>query len=166
MKYRVLGVCVLLALAVASTPAQTKNSMSGKCSKPDAQSIPAGDRDAHMFAVQSGTCEATGEIAGAKSREGKYSEHTDVRGSRVRAWGVYVETFESGDKVFYTYQTHAKVDKGMFTSGGNTYQISGGTGKMKGIKGSGNCKLTGTPEGGLVYNCTGEYTLAKMSAEK
>lgn len=166
MRYKVLSVCALFVLAVASTPAQTKSSMSGKCSKPDAQSIPAGDRDGHMFAVQTGKCEATGEIGGQKSTEGTYSEHTDVMGSRVRAWGVYVETFDGGDKVFFNYQTHAKVDKGMFTSGGNAYQITGGTGKMKGIKGSGTCKLTGTPEGGLVYKCTGEYTMAKMSAEK
>jgi hypothetical protein len=166
MNCRILCVCALFALAVASTPAQTKNSMSGKCTKPDAQSIPAGDHDGHTFAVQTGTCESMGEIGGVKSKQGKYSEHVDVTGSRSKAWGVYVETFDNGDKVFYNYQTHAKADKGMLASGGNAYQITGGTGKMKGIKGSGTCKLTGTPEGGLVYKCTGEYTLAKMSAEK
>jgi hypothetical protein len=166
MKYKVLCVCALFALAVAPTPAQVKNSMSGKCGKPDVQSIPAGDHDGHKFALQTGKCEAMGEVAGVKSKEGAFSEHTDAMGSRVKAWGVYVETFDSGDKVFYNYQTHAKVDKGLFTSGGNTYRITGGTGKMKGIKGSGTCKLTGTPEGGLVYRCTGEYTMAKMSAEK
>lgn len=166
MKYKVLSVCALFALAVAATPAQTKNSMSGKCGKPDAQSIPAGDHDGHMFLLQTGKCEAMGEIGGAKSKEGTFSEHADAMGPHVKASGVYVETFNSGDKVFYTYQTHATMKDGIFASGGNTYRISGGTGKMKGIKGSGTCKLTGTPEGGLVYRCTGEYTLAKMSAEK
>jgi hypothetical protein len=166
MKYKVLSVCALLALGVTGSRAQTKNSMTGKCAKPDMQSIPAGDHDGHMFALQTGKCEAKGEIGGAASQEGVYSEHVDMMGSRVRSWGVYVETFDSGDKVFYNYETHAKVDKGMFASGGNAYQITGGTGKMKGIKGSGTCKLTGTPEGGLVYSCTGEYTMAKMSAEK
>jgi hypothetical protein len=166
MKYKVLCACALFAAAVVSTPAQKKNSMSGTCTKPDAQSIPAGDHEGHMFAVQTGTCESKGEIGGAMSKEGKYSEHTDVMGSRVKAWGVYVETFDSGDKVFFNYQTHATVNKGAFASGGNTYQISGGTGKMKGIKGSGSCKLTGTADGGLNYACTGEYTMAKMSAEK
>jgi hypothetical protein len=166
MKCKVLWVCALFALAVAATPGQTKNSMSGKCGKPDAQSIPAGDRDGHLFTLQTGKCESMGEIGGAKSKEGAFSEHTDTMGSRVKAWGVYVETFDSGDKVFYNYQTHAKVENGALVSGGNTYQISGGTGKMKGIKGSGTCKLTGTPEGGLVYRCTGQYTLAKISAEK
>jgi hypothetical protein len=31
---------------------------------------------------------------------------------------------------------------------------------MKGIKGSGSCKLTGKSDGGLDYSCTSEYTLA------
>jgi hypothetical protein len=37
---------------------------------------------------------------------------------------------------------------------------------MKGIKGSGTCKLTGTPDGGLEYTCTGEYTLAAAAPAK
>ncbi len=46
---------------------------------------------------------------------------------------MFVETFDSGDKIFYTYQA---------------------TGKMKGIKGSGTCKTTGTADGGLEYTRT------------
>ncbi len=32
---------------------------------------------------------------------------------------------------------------------------------MKGIKGSGTCKTTGTAGGGLDYSCSGEYTMAQ-----
>ena len=35
MKYRTLCVCVLFALVVATASAQTKNSISGKCAKPE-----------------------------------------------------------------------------------------------------------------------------------
>jgi hypothetical protein len=46
-------------------------------------------------------------------------------------------------------------------TGQNKWQITGGTGKMKGIKGSGTCKHTLPEQGGyLDYACTGEYTLA------
>ena len=51
-------------------------------------------------------------------------------------------------------------------SGSNKYQITGGTGKMKGIKGSGTCKLTGTADGGTEYSCTGEYTIAAAAPAK
>jgi hypothetical protein len=34
------------------------------------------------------------------SKEAAYSEHRDVTASRLKAWGVYVETYDSGDKIF------------------------------------------------------------------
>jgi hypothetical protein len=37
---------------------------------------------------------------------------------------------------------------------------------MKGIKGSGTCKTTGTADGRLEYTCTGEYTIAGAAAAK
>ena len=106
MKFKVVCVCALFAFAVAATPAQEKYSMSGKCGKADVnQSIPAGDKDGHAFMLQQVKCEATGEIGGAKSKEGIFSEHDEATGTHLKGWGVYVETFDSGDKVFYTYQT-------------------------------------------------------------
>ena len=50
-------------------------------------------------------------------------------------------------------------NNGIYQSGTNKYQITKGTGKMKGIKGSGTCKLTGGADGTLDYSCTGEYTM-------
>jgi len=167
MKFKLVCSCALFAFTVAATPAQVKNSISGKCGKADvSQTIPAGDKDGHAFMLQQGKCEATGEIGGAKSKEGIFSEHDEATGTHLKGWGVYVETFDSGDKVFYTYQTTGTTKDGAFVSGGNKYQITGGTGKMKGIKGSGTCKLTGNSAGGLDYACTGEYTLAEAAPAK
>jgi hypothetical protein len=84
----------------------------------------------------------------------------------MKNWGVFVETFDSGDKVFYNYQGTGTMKDGTFQAGTNKYQISGGTGKMKGIKGSGTCKLTGGADGGLDYSCEGEYTLAGAAPAK
>ncbi len=167
MKFKILCVSAVLALAVATTPAQTKFSSSGKCSKPDVQqSIPAGDKTGHVFTLGQGKCATTGEIAGAASKEGAFSEHGDVSGNSSKAWGVYVETFDGGDKVFYTYQATATLKAGVMQTGVNKYQITGGTGKMKGIKGSGSCKTTAGTDGGLDYDCTGEYTLAAAAPAK
>ncbi|MGC2764084.1 MAG: hypothetical protein WB607_01140 [Candidatus Acidiferrum sp.] len=103
-----------------------------------------------------------GEVGGASSKEGVFSEHGEVSGDHSKASGVSVETFDSGDKIFYTYEATGTMKDNAFQAGENKYQITGGTGKMKGIKGSG----TGTADGGLEYSCTGEYTLAATAAAK
>jgi hypothetical protein len=165
MKWKILCGFAVFVFAVATTPAQNTTT-SGKCAKPDVQqSIPTGDKEGHVFALTQGKCATKGEVGGAQSKEGLFSEHQDISGNRVRAWGVYVETFDSGDKVFYTYQATGTVKDGAF-SGGNKYQVTGGTGKLKGIKGSGTCKNTGTADGGSEYACTGEYILAPAPPAK
>jgi len=137
-----------------------KHTFSGQCAKPDPQqSVPAGDKDGHAFTLAQGKCTDNSKIGGASTKESAYSEHGDVSGNSSKAGGVYVETYDSGDKVFYNYQTTATLKDGVMQTGGNRYQISGGTGKMKGIKGTGSCKLKGTAEGGVEFTCTGTYTL-------
>lgn len=167
MNYKLLCVCALFAMAAAATPAQTKHSFSGKCGKADVvQTIPAGDKEGHSFMLQQGKCESKGEVGGAKSKQGTFSEHDEANGTHLKGWGVYVETFDSGDRIFYAYQTTGTTKDGAFSDGSNKYQITGGTGKMKGIKGSGTCKLTGNTGGGLDYACTGEYTIAAAARAK
>jgi hypothetical protein len=160
MRFKLLCTFALIAVALAS--AQTKHTFSGKCAKPEnVQSIPAGDKDGHMFMIQQGKCTTEkGEIAGVKSKEGTFSEHNDAAGTRSKAWGVYVETHDNGDKIFYKYQGTSTTKGEAFVAGTNTWQLTGGTGKMKGIKSTGSCKLTGGESGGLNYTCSGEYTLA------
>lgn len=167
MKFRTLCVCAIVALAVVMASAQTKTSMTGKCGKADVQqSIPAGDEAGHAFTLAQGKCSAVGKVGGAAGKDGGYSEHGDVTATHMKNWGVYVETFDSGDTIIYNYQGTGTMKDGVFQAGTNKYQIAGGTGKMKGIKGSGGCKLTGTADGGLDYTCTGDYTLAMAAKAK
>jgi hypothetical protein len=163
MRYKILCTCAMFALAVTVASAQTKHTFSGKCAKADnPQSIPAGDQDGHVFMVQQGKCTTDkGEIGGAKSKDGVYSEHNEVTGNHLKAWGLYAETYDSGDKIFYSYQGSSTTKDGALVNGSNTWRITGGTGKMKGIKGTGGCKLTPGEGGGLNYTCSGEYTLAE-----
>jgi hypothetical protein len=159
VKFKIIYACAVFAFALATTTsAQTKNSFSGKCENPDvAQSIPAGDADGHTFSLASAKCTATGDVNGVAAKDGVYAEHQDVTAKQVKAWGVYVESFENGDKIFYNYQS-VLPDK---APARNKYQITGGTGKMKGIKGSGTCKLdAGT------HACIGEYTIAAPATAK
>jgi hypothetical protein len=167
MKFRILCVGAMVALAVAMASAQTKTSMKGKCGKPDVeQSIPAGDQEGHAFMISQGKCTADGKIGGAMGKDGVFSEHAEAMGTRVKNSGVFVETLDSGDKIFYNYQGTQTMKDNMLQTGTNKYQIAGGTGKMKGIKGSGGCKLTGGADGSVDYTCTSEYTLAGAAKEK
>ncbi len=167
MNYRVVCVCAIVALAVAMASAKSKSTLSGKCSKPDVQqSVPTGDQPGHAFMLMQGKCTAMGDVGGAAGKEGTFTEHGEAMGTHMKNSGVFVETFDSGDKVFYNYQTTGTMKDGAFQTGQNKYQITGGTGKMKGIKGSGTCKLSGTPEGGTEYSCSGEYTLAAGAPAK
>jgi hypothetical protein len=160
MKFRSLCVCAIVALAVVMASAQTKTSLSGKCGKADVQqSIPAGDQAGHAFTLAQGKCSAAGKVGGAAGKDGAFSEHAEVTATHMKNWGVFVETFDSGDTVIYDYQGTGTMKDGAFQAGTNKYEIAGGTGKMKGIKGSGSCKLTGKPDGGLDYACTSEYTV-------
>jgi len=89
-----------------------------------------------------------------------YSEHRDVTASRMKAWGIYQETYDSGDKIIYAYELSVGMKDGAMQSGKGTYQATGGTGKMKGIKAKGTCTYTPGADNGTDYSCTGVYTLA------
>jgi len=161
MKYKVLCGCVVFAFALSMTSAQTKFTSSGKCGKADVeQSISIPDKEGHVFKLAQGKCVTKGEIGGATSKDGAYSEHQEVAGNLTKVWGVYVETFDSGDKVFYTYQGSVATKNGEVQSGQNKWQISGGTGKMKGIIGKGTYKGKGTEDGTVTTDVEGEYQIA------
>jgi hypothetical protein len=167
MKYKILCACAVFAFAVAVTPAQTKETSAGKCAKPDvAQTIPAGDKDGHAFMVQSGKCATTSTLEGVKSKEGAFAEHDEATGTKMKGGGVYVETFENGDKIYYSYSNTGTTKDNMLVTGSNMYTILWGTGKFKGMKGSGTCKTTGRADGGLDYSCMGTYTMGAAAAPK
>jgi hypothetical protein len=167
MKTRTLCVCAFVALAVVLASAQTKTTMTGKCGKADVQqSVPAGDQPGHAFVLSQGKCSVTGKVNGATGKDGAYSEHGEATPTHLKNWGVYTVTFDNGDKIFYDYQGTSTMKDGNLVTGTNKYQVASATGKMKGIKESGSCKLTGNSDGTLDYSCTGEYTLAGGAMSK
>jgi hypothetical protein len=100
------------------------------------------------------------------AKEGAFSQHIDATATRVRAWGVYIVTLDSGDKITFTYQNSFVMKDGALKSGKNTWQMVGGTGKMKGIKGAGTCTFTPGGDGADNYSCTGDHTLGAAAAGK
>ena len=149
--------------AVAPTAAQTKFSMSGKCGKADVQqAVPAADAPNHMMTVAQGKClpVKAAEIGGSPATEGAFAEHGEVTGEKGQVWGMYVDTLANKEKVYYRYEGTAVMKDGALQTMQNKWQIVGGSDKLKGIKGQGTCTGKGTPDGGLTFDCQGEYTLA------
>ena len=90
-------------------------------------------------------------IEGAKSVSTVITITNEVSGDSIRAHGCQVVTMDSGDKVFVSHE-------GAGTPEGQdgTWSISGGTGKLKGVKGKGtySCSSSGC-------DIAGEYQPAK-----
>lgn len=59
------------------------------------------------------------------------------------------------------FQGANTVKNGAIQSSQGTWSFTGGTGKLKGIKGKGTYKGTGTADGGVTYEVEGEYELPK-----
>jgi hypothetical protein len=161
--HRFLLASLLVCFGVTMATAQTKTSGTEQCSKPDPQHVlPIGDRTDHQMSLQQLKCTWSKpmEVDGIKAKEGLGTETNDISGSSARTRGFHVTTMESGDKIFASYQGRASSKQGAPTDAKGTWGFTGGTGKLKGIKGKGtyNC----TPSGdGFSCEIEGEYQLAK-----
>jgi hypothetical protein len=155
----VCSMCLCAPIAMA----QGKVDSQWNCAKATvAHNIDVGDQPAHAYSIAQFTCTAKkGEIEGQKEKEGTATQFDDVKGNGSRFHGVFVETLANGDKLHVSYEGTATMEKGQLQSASNAWSITNGTGKLKGAKGKGTCKGKGNQDGSSVYDCAGEYTLAK-----
>ena len=158
---------MVASLAMASTAfAQSSGKISTvwNCAAPNpSHALPVGDTPDHVYVVEQSKCTATsGEIAGLKQKEGTATEFLEgTSPTASKGHGVFVETLSSGDKIFYSYDTTGTSKGGVLVSGSNKWTITEGTGKFKGVKGSGACTGKGNPDKTANFTCTGTYSLAK-----
>jgi len=161
--HRMLVAIAVVSLAATTVVAQTKVSGTIQCGKSDPQHmIPVGDRPDHNLGVEQAKCTYTKpmEIEGAKSTEGVSTATDDINGNTVRSRGFHVATMDSGDKFFVWYQGAGEVKDGVLQSQKGTWGFTGGSGKLKGIKGKGTYTCTPTDQG-FACEVEGEYQLAK-----
>lgn len=160
---RFFTTAALVCFAAVAASGQTKTSGTAQCAKADPQHvIPVGDRPDHSLGVEQAKCTWTKpmEIEGAKSKDGVSTATDDISGNTVRARGVHVSTMDSGDKYFVWYQGTATMKDGALVSQKGNWGFTGGTGKLKGIKGKGT--FTCAPSGdGVSCEVEGDYQLAK-----
>jgi hypothetical protein len=156
---------ILLALTLATTAwAQTKTSGTLQCGKSDpSYTIPVGDRPDHAFAIGKTKCTWTTapEIAGTQAKDVEYVSFADIRGPRGQIRSVNVGTMANGDKYFVSTQGTMTVKEGVTQTSEGTWSYTGGTGKLKGIKGKGTYKGKVGADGTMTFEVEGEYQLPK-----
>jgi hypothetical protein len=166
MKYKSLGLAVLLVAIAGSALAQTQISGTSKCGKPDAsQPIEVGDQAGHMLVVEKGSCtwSLPLEMAGLKSTTYTVAEAVDVTGAKFQVRGYAVMGMDNGDKAYIRYQGAGTTTEKASTGEG-TWSYTGGTGKLKGLKGKGSYKTSEATGGELETKVEGEYSLPESSA--
>ena len=158
MKARILF--LLGMLAAVGLSADTTSGVA-TCTPEAPAPVALTDKPNHAFAIGKAQCGWTGfEVAGLASKSGVSTDIEEITGdSVVSVRGYFVSTMINGDTTAVRYQGSAKMKDGKFVSGSGTWVYTGGTGKLKGIKGKGTYKGTPNPDGTISYKADGEYRL-------
>ncbi len=167
MKSRTVVLSCLLTVCAAVAMAQTKISGTGTCGKADAtHAIEAGDRAGHLLVVTQFSCTwATPmEMAGLKSKTYKVAATSDSSGGTSQNRGYVVTTMDNGDKAYIRFQGSGTSKEGGAHTGEGTWSYTGGTGKLKGLKGKGTFKSSGATADVTEDQVEGEYTLPEAGA--
>jgi hypothetical protein len=168
MKTRIMTVAGLAFARASAVGAQTKITGTVTCAKPDPNyTIDAGDHPGHSFGLSKLACKWTDTlINGLKITDDTGAGTSEATATKITSNGTRVVTMENGDKFFANVHDSSPVKDGMPTDIEGTFTISGGTGKLKGIKGHGTYKVTVAADGTSSVAVTGEYTISAPAAPK
>jgi hypothetical protein len=152
---------VVLAFLVSGSVAMAQSKIDTKwhCTKATAEhKFDVGDAPDHIYWIGQGGCEATASNGDLKEKSGNFTEFHDAWKASFNFHGYYNANMDNGDKVTYTYEGTSSTDPTKPVA--NKWKIVGGTGKHKGIKGSGACSGKPNGDGSYDYECKGTYSMA------
>lgn len=162
MKTRFGALLFLGVLVAASISAATKTSGTATCKEDPASPPPlaANDAPGHAFVVGKAQCTWTGlSLAGEQYKDGVSISMGEVSGGTNTYSGYHVATTNTGDTSITKFQGSAKMKDGKTVSESGTWSLTGGTGKLKGIKGHGTYQGSPNADGTMSYKVEGEYTM-------
>jgi hypothetical protein len=169
MKIRMMTVAGLAFMLASAVGAQTKFTGTVTCAKADTSyTVEVGDQPGHVYGLEKGSCTwgADTLINGMKITADSGTEASETTATKTTSNGSRVATMENGDKLFVSVHDSSPVKDKMPTDIQGTFTISGGTGKMKGIKGHGTYKVTPAADGTATVAVTGEYMMPAPAAPK
>jgi hypothetical protein len=159
----VLAMVGMVSMLDAQAGVAGKVDTQWKCTAPNPMhALPVGDAPDHAYVVEQSKCTAAkGEVGGVKEKDGVGTEFAEVTGNTAKGHGIFVATLASGDKIVYSYTFTGVSKDNKFVSGSNKWTMTSGTGKFKGVTGSGTCTAKGAGDGSGTYDCVGTYTMPK-----
>ena len=160
MRKLFVAVCAVLLLGSAAM-AQSKLSTKWHCLKQSVEHrVEVGDMPNHTYGIIQGTCTGTpGAGTSINEKTGAYTEFQEMQAPSMSFHGRFNVTLDGGDKVFYTYEGSGPTD--ITKPASNKWTIHSGTGKHKGIKGSGSCSGKRNADGSSDWECTGTFSTGK-----
>ena len=167
MKHKTFVLSFLFTACAGLALAQNKISATGACGKADAtHAIEAGDRAGHVLVVTQISCtwSTPMEMAGLKSKSYTVAASADSAGGTSQSRGYVVTVMDNGDKAYIRFQGTGTSKEGGAHSGEGTWSYTGGTGKLKGLKGKGTYKSSGATADATEDQVEGEYTLPETGA--
>jgi hypothetical protein len=153
---------VAFALLVSGSAAMAQNKIDTKwhCPKASAEhKFDVGDVPDHSYAITQGTCTATKSDSGFAEKTGDFTGFDERWKTSTSSHGRFNVTMDNKDKVYYTYEENGSTD--ISKPMANKWKILSGTGKYKGIKGSGTCSGKANADGSVDWACTGTYSIGK-----
>jgi hypothetical protein len=162
---KLLLVGISLSVFASAALAQSKVDTKWHCSKAATEhKLDAGDVPDHSLWIGQGACEATATDGDLKEKTGAYTEFHDQWKASFNFHGYYNATTDNGDQIHYTYEGSASTD--IAKPAANKWKIVSGTGKHKGIKGSGSCAGKVNADGSADWTCTGTYSMGMAKMDK
>jgi hypothetical protein len=162
MNIRIMSIAGLALLLASTVGAQTKVSGKQQCGKSEVVgTADAGDKPGHALSLQKVTCNwgTPMEMAGAKSKDGSSVAFVEATSTRSTSTGTYVGNMDSGDKFFVSFHDSAAVKDGKTVGAKGTWMYTGGTGKLKGVKGKGTYAVTMNADGTSTVDVEGDYEI-------
>ena len=151
-----------LALAVAGVAsAQTKISGELQCKSEPPAPVAIPDNPHHAYAIVKATCTWTKpfEMGGSPVKEGTETISSEMSGDRGSDHGYFAGTTAGGDTYTVKFGGTSRSKDGKPAGNEGTWSFTGGTGKLKGLKGGGKYKSTPAADGTMTTKVDGEYSL-------
>ena len=156
---------LLFAITAAASLATAQNKLSGSATCPgkpgESHSIEVGDHPGHAYVISKSVCTWTKpfEIAGIKSKDHTIVGFQEIDGSKITDRSSAVGTMDNGDKYYVRAQGTSRTKDQKFEGNDGSWNFTGGTGKLKGLKGKGTYKCAPEGDNNRCDIIEGEYTL-------
>jgi hypothetical protein len=165
MRKVILVPALLCGMAVIAG-AQTKISGKLACAKPSVSQT--GGDAGHMIMFEKANCTWTTPftIDGGKPGPTVDVAIGDMTGSTAKNHGYSTTVMDNGDSTIVRYEGTMKMKKDGSGTVTGTWKYVRGTGKFRGISGSGTYKGEGAADGTAWADVSGHYSLAKGKMKK